>query len=55
MLADLRAKAKRAADFARKAASYASLWIAFSLLFGAIVASYAAVLARKEDDRQVAA
>ncbi len=55
MKTDLDAKARRAADVARKAASYASLWIAFSLLFGAIVASYAAVLARKEDDRQVPA
>ena len=55
MQADIRAKTKRAADLARKTASYASLWIAFSLLFGAIVASYAAVLARREDDRQVPA
>jgi len=55
MQADIRAKTKRAADLARKTASYASLWIAFSLLFGALVASYAAVLARKEDDRQVPA
>ncbi len=55
MQADIKAKTKRAADLARKTASYASLWIAFSLLFGAIVASYAAVLARREDDRQVPA
>ena len=55
MQADIRAKTKRAADLARKTASYASLWIAFSLLFGAIVASYAAVLAHREDDRQVPA
>jgi hypothetical protein len=53
--ADVRAKTKHAADVARRAASYASLWIAFSLLFGAIVASHAAVLARHEDDRQVPA
>jgi hypothetical protein len=38
---------------ARKAASYASLWIALSLLFGAIVAMGAAVSARIEDDRQL--
>jgi len=28
------------------------LWIAFSLLFGAIVASAAAVVARNQDDRR---
>lgn len=39
-----------AADTARKIASYASLWIAFSLLFGAIVSTMAAVSARWEDD-----
>jgi hypothetical protein len=39
------------ADTARKIASYASLWIAFSLLFGAIVSTMAAVSARWEDDR----
>jgi hypothetical protein len=50
---DMKARTKRAADIARRTASYVSLWIAFSLLFGAIVASYAAVLARREDDRQV--
>jgi hypothetical protein len=41
----------KAAETARKAASYASLWIALSLLFGAIVATMAAVSARWEDDR----
>ena len=46
------AKTKRAADMVRKTASYASLWIALSLLFGAIVASAAAVMARNEDDRR---
>jgi len=45
-------RTRRAADAARKAASYTSLWIAFSLLFGALVATYAAVLARREDDRR---
>jgi hypothetical protein len=53
--ADVRARTRQAADVARRTASYASLWIAFSLLFGAVVASYAAVLARREDDRQVPA
>lgn len=40
----------RAAETARKIASYASLWIAASLLFGAIVAAAAAMSARWEDD-----
>lgn len=52
MQADTRAKLQRAADVTRKAASYASLWIGFSLLFGAIVAMFAAISARIEDDRR---
>jgi len=52
MQADIQAKTKRAADIARKVASYASLWIAVSLLFGALVAMFAAILARAEDDRE---
>jgi hypothetical protein len=48
----MQAKTKRAADIARKTASYASLWIAFSLLFGAVVSTLAAVMARNEDDRE---
>ena len=52
MQADLRARTREAADRARKAASYASLWIAFSLHFGAVVAGSAAVMARNEDDRR---
>jgi hypothetical protein len=51
MLSDIQAKTKRDADIARKAASYASLWIAMSLLFGAIVSVFAATSARVEDDR----
>ena len=39
------------ANATRRAASYASLWIAFSLIFGAIVAMASAVFARIEDDR----
>jgi hypothetical protein len=54
MQADIQAKIKRAADIARKVASYASLWIAASLLFGALVAMLAAILARAEDDREAA-
>jgi len=52
MQADLKAKAERAANFARKAASYTALWIALSLLFGAIVSITAAIAAREEDDRE---
>jgi hypothetical protein len=45
---------RRTAEAARKGASYTSLWIAFSLLFGAVVAMVAAVTARLEDDRESA-
>jgi hypothetical protein len=51
--ADVQAATRKAADIARKSASYASLWAAFSLLFGALVATGAAILARHEDDREV--
>jgi hypothetical protein len=50
----VQAKTRKAADIARRIASTASLWIAFSLLFGAIVASAAAIFARNEDDRDSA-
>jgi len=53
MQADIQAKTRAAADMARKAASYASLWVAFSLLFGAIISMIAAVAARNEDDREI--
>jgi hypothetical protein len=53
--ADVQVKTKHAADIARRVASYASLWIAFSLLFGSVVAMAAAIFARKEDDREAAA
>jgi len=39
------------ANATRRAASYASLWIAFSLIFGAVVAMVSAVFARIADDR----
>jgi hypothetical protein len=52
MQVDVRARTRAAADTARKVASYASLWIALSLLFGAIIAGAAAVMARNEDDRR---
>jgi hypothetical protein len=42
---------RRAADNARKAASILTLWTAFALLFGAIVAVAAAISARWLDDR----
>jgi hypothetical protein len=48
----MQADLKHTADVARKTAAYTSLWIAFSLLFGAIVAMGAAISARIEDDRQ---
>jgi hypothetical protein len=41
-----------AAQTVRRTASHASLWIAFALLFGAIVSAVAAVSARWEDDMQ---
>ena len=52
MQADIQTKTRRAAGVAQKIASYASLWIAFSLLFGLIVAIFAAISARTEDDRE---
>jgi hypothetical protein len=53
MQADVQAKTRQAADIARKITSYASLWIAFSLLFGVVVSMIAAVMARNEDEREV--
>lgn len=52
MQTEVQAETRNAADRARKTASYASLWIGFSLLFGAIVAVFAAISARIEDDRE---
>jgi len=52
MQADVQAQTRKSADATRKAGSYASLWIAFSLLFGAIVAVFAAISARLEDDSE---
>jgi hypothetical protein len=43
----------QAAEAARKAAAFASLWTAFALLFGAVVAAAAAISARWEDDREM--
>lgn len=41
-----------AAETARKTAAYASLWTALALLFGAVVAVFATISARWEDDRE---
>lgn len=41
----------KVAEAARRIARNASLWIAFALLFGAVVATMAAISARWEDDR----
>ena len=51
VLARIRTEEMKTAETARKLASYASLWAAFSLLFGAIVSVMAAISARWEDDR----
>ncbi|HEY0106821.1 MAG TPA: hypothetical protein VGB91_12115 [Rhizomicrobium sp.] len=40
------------AEAARQAAAYVSLWTAFALLFGGVVAVAAAISARWEDDRE---
>jgi len=48
----VQAETRQAADTAREIASYTAIWIAASLLFGAIVSMFAAVSARTEDDRE---
>jgi hypothetical protein len=50
MQAQVQQKTREAADVAKRAASYAALWMAFSLIFGAIVAIFSAISARLEDD-----
>ncbi len=45
-----KADAKDAADKARKASAYASLWLFVSLLFGAFVASFAATFGGRQRD-----
>jgi hypothetical protein len=49
-LASVQATAKEAADKARKASSYASLWLFISLLVGAFVASLAATYGGRHRD-----
>ena len=52
-VATIRADEQRTAEFARRTARNASLWIAFALLFGAIVTAMATISARWTDDRKV--
>jgi hypothetical protein len=52
-VASVNAEVKQAADAARKAAGYTSLWIACSLLFGAMAAAAGALFARYEEGRTV--
>ena len=49
---DIRAKAVITAEKVRRAARDASLWLAASMLFGALVSMLSAVFARIEDDRE---
>jgi hypothetical protein len=49
-LRDAQAKAKEAADAARKASAYASLWLVVSMLIGAFVASFAATYGGRRRD-----
>jgi capsular polysaccharide biosynthesis protein len=48
---DVQIQMRQEADAARQAASIVSLWTAFALLFGAIVAVGAAISSRWMDDR----
>jgi hypothetical protein len=50
-VADVEVQMRQQADTARKAASIISLWTAFALLFGAIVAVAAAISSRWMDDK----
>ena len=50
MQADVQGKTRKVAQVAKQAASYAALWMAFSLIFGAVVAVFSAISARLEDD-----
>jgi hypothetical protein len=48
---EMKASTRDAAEAARKAASYVSIWTALALLFGAIVSIAATIFARSGDDR----
>ncbi|CAN5409732.1 hypothetical protein BH10PSE18_BH10PSE18_00630 [soil metagenome] len=50
VLNDAQAKAKEAADAARKASAYAALWLVVSMLIGAFVASFAATYGGRRRD-----
>jgi hypothetical protein len=50
VLRDMRAKTEEAAEAARKAASYVSIWTALALLFSAVVCVVATVAARWNND-----
>lgn len=50
-VSDVESQMRQQADTARKAASIVSLWTAFALLFGAIVAVAAAISSRWMDDK----
>ena len=50
VIGDMRTKAQQAADAARKAASYISIWTALALLFSAVVCVVATVAARWSND-----
>jgi hypothetical protein len=49
-LNDAETKAREAADAARKASSYAALWLFISLLAGAFTASWMATFGGKQRD-----
>lgn len=49
-LNDAKTKAQEAADAARKASAYASLWLVVSMLIGAFVASFAAIYGGRRRD-----
>jgi hypothetical protein len=49
---DMTAKAKEAAEAARKAASYAAIWTALALLFSAIVCVASALYARTPGEHE---
>lgn len=51
-ISNMEANVAAAAEQARRLARDATLWLAASLLFGAVVAMIAAVMARIEDDRE---
>ena len=51
---DMAARAKEAADAARKSASYVGIWTALALLFSAVVCVTSALYARHPNDAESA-